>query len=475
MRTIALLTGCLMLLSPLASAPCLAASEDLDITGNVRLRLRYVDSGATDSLFGTYGEFLRRGFSQRHRLILEAVYPLAGAVRVGGLVRVSNEDEEVLSSGPEYLASEFGSAFIAYETPGATARFGYYSLAYTPLTLMRWDIKDDPEGGGGGCAVCGGPGVAGAILGETLEELGPNLTFEGLKVRFAPHEVLGLDGYLARPSISGETYAVVTYGGRATFKQYWRHAGSFLDLSMHVVRSEDDRKLLEDDDEDPLGPIFYNTVYGFSWSVPIQHRTSFTGEWSVTESEGQDLSAVFLPPWHIEGKGGIFSLSADFRKNLNIEASYVYLSPNWDSYFRALSYSANREGLRARVEYGGDRLLVALFARYLQPVDPEDVGTGPETGSVDAYPTYSARGYFRPAPSLNLGLATIYSAELVDEDSGGYDLDSSRLTLLGTVTYEFTKDSSVSVEERYVRNKPGGAREDYDVSMLSLYVTAKIW
>jgi hypothetical protein len=464
-----------MLLGLFASGSSLAGGEDLDITGNVRLRLRYVDSGSTDSLFGTYGEFLRRGISQKHRFILEAIYPLAGAVKVGGLVRVSNEDPEVIRSGPEYLASEFGSAFIAYETPDLMGRFGYYSLAYTPLTLMRWDVRDDPEGGGGGCAVCGGPGVAGAILGETLEELGPDLTFEGLNIKFAPHEAIALDGHLARPSISGEPYPVVTYGGRAAFKQYWQRAGSFLDLSAHVVRSEDDRKSLEGDDEDPLGTTFANTVYGFSWSVPILHRTSIEGEWTVTDSEGRDLSTIFLPPWNVKGKGGIFSLSAGLRNDLNVEASYVYLSPNWDSFFRALSYSANREGFRARVEYGDDRLLIALFGRYLRPVDPEDVGTGLQTGIADAYPTYSARGYFRPVPGLNLGLAAIYSAEDVDEDSTGYELDSSRLTFLGTVTYEFTKDSSVSVEERYIRNKPGGAREDYDVSMLSLYVTAKIW
>lgn len=259
------------------------------------------------------------------------------------------------------------------------------------------------------------------------------------------------------------------------FKQYWQHTGSFLDMSVHVVRSEDDRKSLQDDDEDPLGPTFDNTVYGFSWSVPILHKTSFDGEWSITDSEGRDLSTIFSPPWHLEGKGGIFSVNADLRKNFNVEASYVYLSPNWDSYFRALSYSSNREGLRVRFEYGGDRFLIALFGRYLQPIDSDDVGSGIQTGTVDAYPTYSARGYFRPIPGLNVGLATIYSAERVDEDFAGYELDSSRLTFIGTATYEFSKDSSISIEERYIRNRPGGAREDYDLSMLSLYVTAKIW
>jgi hypothetical protein len=472
MRAAAFLTGLAVLLSLAVPVLCLAGADDLEITGDVRLRLRYVDSGSTDSLAGTYGEFVRRGFSQKHRFILEASYPLADVVRVGGLVRVSNEDPEVLRSGPEYLSSEFGSAFIAYETPTVMARFGYYSLVYTPLTMMRWDVTDDPEGGGGGCAVCGGPGVAGAILGETLEELGPDLRFEGLKIKFTPNEMFGFEAHFARPSISGEAYPVVTYGGRATFKRYFQRAGSFLDLGVLALRSEDDRKSLEGDDEDPMGKVFRNSVFGFSWKVPITRRFAFAGEWNLTDSEGDDLGSIFSLPWDIQGRGGVFSVSAEPHKKLSIDASYIYLSPNWDSFFRALSYSANREGVRLRVEYAEANMLVALFGRYLRPVDPVYIGSG-TSREVVGYPTYSARGYWRVTPDLNVGIAAIYSAERIDEDAALPDLDTERTTVLGTVTYEFNKDSSVSLEERYVQNRTGEG--DSDVSLTSLYVTASLW
>jgi hypothetical protein len=157
--------------------------EGLELSGEVKLRLRLVDSYMESPVFGTYGEILNRGFSQRHRFIFEVTYPVATSITVGGKIRVSNEDEDILRSGPEYLSSKFGSAFVAYDTPTAQGRFGYYDVHYTPLSLMRWDVRDDPEGGGGGCAVCPGtPGVAGTILGESLEELGPALTFEGLRL-----------------------------------------------------------------------------------------------------------------------------------------------------------------------------------------------------------------------------------------------------------------------------------------------------
>jgi hypothetical protein len=450
---------------------CRTGAEDLEITGDVRLRLRYVDSGSTDSLTATYGEFVQRGFSQRHRLILEAAYPLASSIRVGGLVRVSNEDEQVLESGPEYMSSEFGSAFIAYESPTLTSRFGYYPVSFGALSLMRWDLNDDPEGGGGGCAVCGGPGVAGAILGETLEELGPDLTFEGLKVDFSPRETLTLNGFFARPTVFGETYPVVTFGGRAGLRRYLKRTGSFLDVAALAVRSEDDRKSLED--VKPTGSIFNNTVYGLTWKVPISRMLAFEGEWTVTESEGEDLGSGLAQPWEQKGRGGIISLSAGIGKEISLNASYVYLSPNWDSFFRALSYNANREGFRLRAEFNRKDLLVAVFAKYLRTVDPVVVAGWPTDQTV-VYPTLSARGYLRAMPELNIGAAVIYSGEGVEEDGITLDVQDKRITYLGTVTFEFTKDSSITVEERYVQTR-SETEAEYDVSMLSLYVRAAIW
>jgi hypothetical protein len=450
---------------------CLAGTEDLEVTGDVRLRLRYIDSGSTDSLSGTYGELVKRGFSQRHRLVLEVAYPIAGSIRVGGLIRVSNEDEEVLEAGPEYLSSEFGSAFIAYETPALTSRFGYYPVSFGPLSLMRWDLNDDPEGGGGGCAVCGGPGVAGAILGETLEELGPNLTFEGLKADYAPAEMLGFSTFFARPTISGETYPVVTYGGRAGFKHYLKRTSSFLDVALLAVRSEDDRKSLEG--VEPVGSVFSSTVYGITWKVPVLRMISLDGEWTLSRSEGEDLSSALARPWEQEGVGGIFSLSANVEKQISLDASYIYLSPNWDSFFRALSYNANRRGLRFRAEYNEERLLIALFAKYLRTIDPVFVA-GYDVDQTVAYPTLSARGYLRITPNLNLGVAAIYSGEGVEEEGVTLDVDNKRITWLGALTFEFTKDSSITLEERYVQNR-SDTEADQDVSLLSLYVRAAIW
>jgi len=112
---------------------------------------------------------------------------------------------------------------------------------------MRWDLSDDPEGGGGGCTVCpGSPGVAGTIVGESLEELGPTLTFEGVWAEATPWEVLGGSGFYTKSDIAAaageviETTPVMTYGGKFDLKHYLTRVSSLIEASALVVRSEED-------------------------------------------------------------------------------------------------------------------------------------------------------------------------------------------------------------------------------------------
>ena len=80
----------------LAATAAWAADEGLDLTGEVRLRLRNVASPDTGDLRGTYGETLLEGFSLKHRLVLEASYPLGADIHAGGMLRITNEGKDVL-------------------------------------------------------------------------------------------------------------------------------------------------------------------------------------------------------------------------------------------------------------------------------------------------------------------------------------------------------------------------------------------
>lgn len=461
-RWLLLVSGLVILIPTLLPA----LPENLDIDGYVRLRLRFVDSDYQGKLFGTYGEEVKRGISIRHRLLFEASYPFNDEMRVGGLIRISNEDKRVIKSGPDYLSSEFGSGYFEYNSKIFGARLGYFQVSFTPLSLMRWDLKDDPEGGGGVCPVCGGPGVGGALLGETLEELGPKLGFEGLRVTIAPIETAVLESYLAYPSVQGEAYPVKNIGARLAFKRYVKSVGRFAGIEVTVVRSEDDHASSQPDTTDPFNHLrqFTNSVYSISWQIPVGLKLpivgalSLTGEWTLTESKGKEGDLK----WDMEGEGGVVSLEIDPSKSMMFEASYIYLSPHWDSYFRSLSYNANRRGPRLRLEYGGRVLAFAIFAKYLETIDRDD----------KAYPTLSARFYFRPNPVLDLGFATIFAGEATKRGTK-FDFESKRTTIIGSAAFKITRDSSINFEQRYVSHKTPS--EDYGVSLTSLFVKARIW
>ena len=240
-----------------------------------------------------------------------------------------------------------------------------------------------------------------------------------------------------------------------------------MDISLLGVRSEEDRRSKEADLIAKPEP-FENTVVGVAWTVPIVKGIDFQGEWTYSESLHQTDR---IPD--IAGNGTIAGLNARLPWGLRAEGSYMYLSPNWDSYFRALSYKENRRGPRVRLEYERGRILVSLFGKYLTTINPLKFYLDRPKVKV-VYPTLSARAYLTARPGLNIGLATILSGEGPEEGTLTLDTANMRTTLLAAITYEFGKDSSITLEERYVMHR-FAEDDDYRVSMLALYAQAAIW
>ncbi|MGD1048934.1 MAG: TlpA disulfide reductase family protein, partial [Candidatus Krumholzibacteriaceae bacterium] len=185
--------------------------------GLERIRLLAIDARGPDAA-GIYGEPVNPGSSVQYRVEVEASGRLAPHLRAGALLRISNEGEKVLESGPEYLGSEWGSAFVGVKAARLSARLGYFSLHMTPLTLMRWDWDDSPRiGGDTGCG-CGGA-AAGTLLVESLEELGPDLTFEGALVTYGGAN-LEARLFYAMPRRALETSYVAYRSGAADRAMY---------------------------------------------------------------------------------------------------------------------------------------------------------------------------------------------------------------------------------------------------------------
>ncbi len=472
------LIAALSIIGPLAIAFSPASGlgaglDDFEFSSDIRLRWRWVDSGSPGPLRSTYGEFNQRGISLRHRFIFDAAYPLTSELRVGGRIRVSNEPELVLTTGPDYYSSEFGTAFIAYETPSLRSRFGFYETYYTPLTLMRWDLKDDAEGGG--CPVCSSaPGTAGAILGESLEILGPVLTFEGVRFQASRGSVLGLDAFYARPRVShqsdyGLLRQVNTFGARLDVSTYLSHASELLSAGIIVVRSQEDEGSVESLEGPPGYPPepFKNTVYGLTLKAPLLKWLALAGEVTFTRAHKWDIfSAVDK-----EGKGAVVSLEMA-AGGLRFENAYVYLTPDWESYFRALSYSPDRKGWRSRLAFEKKTWLVSVFARNLITVNRiSDVTT-----DRFAYPTWSIQGSYKPRPEVVVSASVVYTGTGVHEGALDFAETSRLYTYVVAVIADVARGVKLTIEDRYLNNRDYAVPDfNYDANMVTLYLRAEIW
>lgn len=464
---------CLLIAVLLPAAGFCGVLEDIEFSSDIRLRWRWVDSGSPGPLRSTYGEFIQRGISLKHRFVFDLTYPLARDLSVGGRLRVSNEPELVLTTGPQYYSSEFGSAFIAYETPSLRSRFGFYETYYTPLTLMRWDLSDDAEGGG--CAVCPStPATAGAILGESLEILGPVLTFEGLRFQGSYGSAIGLDLFYARPRVSqmsdyGLLRQVNTFGGRLNLSSYLSHSSSLLSVGLIGIRTEEDEGSVESVEGPPGYPPepLTNTVYGLTLEVPVLSWLDLKGDVTITRARTFEMPNMVDK----DGKGAIASLNIKVNA-IRWENSYIYLTPGWESYFRALSYSPDRKGWRSRLVLDRGTWLVSVFARSLISVNRiSEEGT-----ERHAYPTWSIQGSYEPTPRFTVSGSVVYTG--LGVYTGAFDFEeTSRLyTYVIALIADLARGTELTLENRYLHNRDYEVSEfNYQANMLTLYLRAEIW
>jgi len=125
--------------------PLVGAADDLHAAW------RYLRAATRGEIAeGPYGEEVQPGNDLLYRFLLEASMRVTGNLRAGGLLRVSNEPEEVLDFGPEYLGSPWGIDPCARDqrstrAPGsvrASARDAAGSIRELGDQARRWGVRD---------------------------------------------------------------------------------------------------------------------------------------------------------------------------------------------------------------------------------------------------------------------------------------------------------------------------------------------
>jgi len=371
---------------PASPGDSIAADEPAAFSyhGTQRIRLLSIDSRGSEAA-GLYGEPVSPGNTLQFRLEVEASKKLTKYLRVGGLLRISNEGEEVLDAGPQYLGSEWGSAFAEIAAKGASFRLGYYTLSMTPLTLMRWDWDDNPRVGG--AAGCGCGASAGTLLVESLEELGPELTFEGAIASYGRGD-LQARAFYGIPRRAIETtysfyrsgagahaaYSLEIYGFETRWQRHDARTGGFWKAGAHALRTAEDKRSVDFRGLGYYAPDPWETTWivSVTGEAPLIRHVRLRGEAVAWNWRADGIeTALGMSAQASDGFGGFGGVVVEMPRWLEFTLDYLRLDPNFNSPFAALSYEANTEGLRAaaRAWMPGEALSLSLFYKGLREVE----------------------------------------------------------------------------------------------------------
>ncbi|RJR29668.1 MAG: TlpA family protein disulfide reductase [Candidatus Latescibacterota bacterium] len=331
------------------------------IRGWSRIRFLDIDSRGEDAA-GLYGEPVRPGGRIDYRVEIEASKRVAAHLRAGALLRISSEGDRVLESGPKYLGSPLGSAFAEIDAAAFTFRLGYYSMYMTPLTLMRWDWDDNPRVGGD--AGCGCGAAAGTLLVESLDDLAPELTFEGALAAYA---FFGgeIRAFYAIPRRARETprgawitgaeerarYSLELYGAEWRWQRVSPFSGTAWKLGARYVGSREFRHSV---DFVELGypafdPWWESGIATVSFEAPLAGFVRARAEgvvWNRATQYGRGASGDTIA-FRDDGRAGVAGVVFDGPRGASLAIDYLLFDPGFFAPFAALSYEPNREGYRA--------------------------------------------------------------------------------------------------------------------------------
>jgi peroxiredoxin len=446
--------------------PAREAGRGFAYRGLQRVRVLAIDAHGADAT-GLYGEPVTAERSVLYRLEIEGSLKLARHLRAGGLLRIGNEGAKVLASGPDYYGSEWGSAFAELRAAAVHARVGYYTLSMTPFTLMRWDWDDNPRiGGDTGCGCGAGP--AGAFLVESLEELGPDLTFEGALAEYASSGVEARLFYAIPRRAIETSYSAYRFGGaeRARYSQeiagaelVWqrldRRTGLFWKAGAHAIGSFENKRSVDFSGLDYLAadPWTDTRTLSFTAEAPLARHARLRGEiiaWNDTKERGV-ATVDGLVDYVRRGGGGLGGIVIEKPLGPALLVDFLRLSRGFSTPYAALSYEENTEGVRAstRAPFASGRLTVSLFYKRLREADlAPSASKRKQISLAGASLDVGIRG------SLGAGLGWVEKKMWRDEDAAIPPLNAYRRGLVGELHYGFETYGDVRL--RYERSEGTG-------------------
>jgi peroxiredoxin len=394
-----------------------APGQNLRLDGRVRiLSSQKVRAGDR----GLMGEALENGSIFLFRYDLRYVWPLAPGLQFVPWLRLSNEEDDVLTRGAEQLSSPKGSASLIGRFRETTATLGAFPLQVSPLLLQRWDSEDAPPLGG--VSTCGCGAGAGGLKQRSLEVLSPFYTFEGalagqtlrlgsIQTWFSiPQWETAVPLGASSAEVATARYRRVLYGASADFgrtKERDRDSGlpAPVGLRLSMTALQDDGRTL------PRTFVRPPRRYEWDWTM-IGRVSPSPSVWLDYEYAAFNLKTIsHLRPSRpdttlkSDDLGTRVGLGANRRLGLLslwARGHHLRTGPDFAPLYRALTYDPNRRGwrfagglgLRHRVTDKNEWVGASAFYRTVEEVR-QTYSAGREKHTIGSITLFG-----RPAPDL---------------------------------------------------------------------------
>jgi peroxiredoxin len=395
--------------------------------------------GAEPGDRGLYNEPLENGSLFLFRFDLRLPLALAPGVELVPWLRVSNEDDEILTEQAEQLSSPRGTLSLNLRAGRWAGTVGAFPLRVAPLLLQRWDATDAPPLGGVAACACGG-GAEG-ISQRSLEVLGPEYTFEGVSASYT-ERLGGLRAWFAIPRWERVRSATAPILERLEGRYRRLLGGAYMEMGSPGTRDAESSLpaplglrvgvVSVTDDGRTLGAGSYRPLQHdeLGWvaqaraePVPGLSADAQWATWRLDESGTESNGDAYLA-----GARGSFRVEpVEFWARLH----RLHTDPGFAPLYRALTYEPNQEGWRAEAGFGGwratgsrrDRFAASAFYRETQETEERDA---PGLGKTE-YRVVSLSLSVRPAGDLVTELSAVETRtekpSLPLERSRGLSLD----------------------------------------------------
>ncbi|MFQ6042418.1 MAG: hypothetical protein ACE5PV_16300, partial [Candidatus Poribacteria bacterium] len=347
--------------------------------------------------------------------------------------------------------------------------FGYYDIHFTPLTLMRWDMEDNPEAGGASGCAC--PSEGGAITSESLEELGPDLTLEGAKINAGVGDYMDVVALLARPRTAeeGKTYRQYLYGTNIKLRSYHKSSTSFRWLGVTVISINDDETSVTEPLKIPYNPI-KNRIYSVDFNLPIGDILLLKGEFALSETNWDSLAGEDEIG---RGYATILGTSIKYPRRMLTKASYLRMNPKYESFYNALSYTPNRHGFRISSNYEifKDKLSTWVFYKRLRELE-SIIKSEPEL--LKTLSTVSFGTSITPIKNWFIRASYILQLTRRDEHTTWSKVHNTTQNINLDFTYNLAHESSLTFKYQYINHRDKvNIKSDYQANITSVLVSTK--